>query len=131
MIRNTNAYPGATNSIGSIYQRRWFLSIDRVATGFQLTTTNNRQNRWIRKLDDGDGGKKDGNEASRESIKDDVGNGRVREEGGFIVRGRDIERSILTGRNSDEVMRDEGVKGFVGRKGWRAVVEWIWRFSGG
>ena len=41
----------------------------------------------------------------------------------FYVMGREVERSVVTGRKADEVMRDEGVKGFVGRKGWRAVIE--------
>ena len=41
----------------------------------------------------------------------------------FFVRGRDVERSVVTGRTADEVMVDEGVEGFVGRKGWRAVLE--------
>lgn len=41
----------------------------------------------------------------------------------FFVRGRDVERSVVTGRTADEVMADEGVEGFVGRKGWRAVLE--------
>lgn len=46
-----------------------------------------------------------------------------RDDGGFLVLGRDVERSIVTGRTADEVMRDEGVEGYVGRKGWKAVVE--------
>ena len=41
----------------------------------------------------------------------------------FFVRGRDFERSVVTGRTGGEVLGDEGVEGFVGRKGWRAVVE--------
>ena len=41
----------------------------------------------------------------------------------FFVMGREVERSVVTGRTADEVMADEGVEGFVGRKGWRAVME--------
>ncbi len=41
----------------------------------------------------------------------------------FVVGGRVVERSVITGRTGDEVMSDEGVVGFLGRKGWRAVVE--------
>lgn len=41
----------------------------------------------------------------------------------FYVLGREVERSVVTGRTADEVMSDEGVEGFVGRKGWRAVIE--------
>ena len=123
VIRKKKAYPGAVNSIGSIYQRRWVLSMDRVASGFRLTTNNEGKKRWVRQQDVEAGGKKDGNKAQREKDEDEVRDNWVAEEGGFKVRGRDVERSILTGRNADEFMRDEGVKGFVGRKGWRAVVE--------
>ena len=41
----------------------------------------------------------------------------------FFVRGRDVERSVVTGRTGGEVLADEGVEGFVGKKGWRGVVE--------
>lgn len=41
----------------------------------------------------------------------------------FFVLGREVERSIVTGRTAGEVMADEGVEGFVERKGWRGVVE--------
>jgi hypothetical protein len=41
----------------------------------------------------------------------------------FFVRGREVERSVVTGRLAGEVLRDEGVEGFVGRRGWRAVLE--------
>lgn len=41
----------------------------------------------------------------------------------FFVRGREVERSVVTGRTAGEIMRDDGVEGFVGRKGWRAVTE--------
>ncbi len=34
LIRLTNAYPGTTNTLSSIHQRRWFLSIDRHNSGF-------------------------------------------------------------------------------------------------
>ncbi|KAI9797687.1 MAG: hypothetical protein M1833_005348 [Piccolia ochrophora] len=97
-IRLTNAYPGANNTIGSIHQRRWYLSLDRTNSGFVRTRTANGGVEWVK---------------------------RSEEEGfpPFFVRGRDVERSVVTGRGADEVMRDEGVEGFVGRKGWRAVME--------
>ena len=42
----------------------------------------------------------------------------------FFVRGRDVERSVVTGRRAGDVMADEGVEvGWVGRRGWREVVE--------
>lgn len=94
-VRLTNAYPGAANSIGSIHQRKWYLSIDRIASGFHKVSKSPAV--WKRK---GDGGFED-----------------------FFVRGRDVERSVVTGRNADEIMDDEGVIRYVGRKGWRAVLE--------
>lgn len=58
-------------------------------------------------------------------MDDDDGSERpgARDDGEFLVLGRDVERSIVTGRTAEEVMRDEGVEGFVGRKGWKGVVE--------
>ncbi len=41
----------------------------------------------------------------------------------FLVLGRDVETSVVTGRTAGEVLRDEGVVGFKGRMGWRGVVE--------
>ena len=77
--------------------------MDRRASGFvPVATAEGGGRRWVR----GGGG-------------DDRRAG----DGGFLVRGRDVERSVLTGRNADEVMSDEGVRGFVGRRGWKAVVE--------
>ena len=100
-VRLTNAYPGAINSINSIHQRRWLLSMDRQASGFRPQVKDDGTKAWVR-----------------------------REEGGkllgfqpFYVRGRDHERSIVTGRTADKVMEDEGIKGFTGRKGWNAVLE--------
>ena len=37
--------------------------------------------------------------------------------------GREVERSVISGRVAGEVLGDEGVKGFVGRRGWRGVTE--------
>lgn len=93
-VRRTNAYPGATNDIGSIYQRRWFLSMDRYLSGFRPlrvekgSTGGRRQ--WVRRQD---GERRLGYEP-------------------FFVMGREVERSVLTGRTADEVMADEGVEGF-------------------
>ena len=41
----------------------------------------------------------------------------------FIVEGREVERSVVTGRLAANVLRNEGVEGFVERKGWKGVVE--------
>lgn len=104
-VHLTNSYPGATNSIGSIHQRRWYLSIDRYASGFCLLRTENRSKGdmrvWTRR--------KEGE--------------RLQGFKPFFVMGRDLERSVVTGRTADELMADEGVQDFVGRKGWRPVTE--------
>ena len=104
-VRLTNAYPGATNNIGSIHQRRWYLSMDRHASGFCPLPIENRsqgsRKMWTRRRD---GKMLLGFEP-------------------FFVKGRELERSVVTGRTADELMADEGVQGFVGRKGWRPVTE--------
>ena len=105
-VRLANAYPGATNSIGSIHQRRWYLSMDRYSSGFrpvQLANGANKGGRreWVRRKD-------------RDQLLGFEA---------FYVMGREVERSVVTGRKADEIMRDEGVEGFVGRKGWRPVTE--------
>ena len=92
-IRANNAYPGATNSIGSVHQRHWFLTLDRRRSGFHKAHKGPESGSWI---------------GSWQS---------------FVVRGRDVERSILTGRSADEVMEDEGVERFIGRKMWRPITE--------
>ncbi|KAL9022866.1 MAG: hypothetical protein Q9180_008524, partial [Flavoplaca navasiana] len=101
-VRLTNAYPGATNSINSIHQRRWYLSMDRHASGFMPLTDSDGARTWVRRRDE---------------------DGRLLGFEPFVVRGREDERSVVTGRTADEVMVDEGVEGFTGRKGWRAVLE--------
>ena len=88
-IRENNSYPGASNSIGSIHQRHWFLSLDRRRSGFTKATDGGWVGPWE----------------------------------GFFVYGRDRERSVVTGRTADDVMEDEGVERFVGRKMWRPILE--------
>lgn len=103
-IRKNNAYPGSSNTIGSIHQRRWYLSMDRGNSGFkptQVSVGDGRSKRvWVRA---GDGSGLSGFEP-------------------FYVRGPDFERSVVTGRLGRDVFEDEGVEGFIGRKGWRAVL---------
>ena len=41
----------------------------------------------------------------------------------FFVQGREVERSIVTGRLAGEVLADEGVSGYIPRGGWRPVLE--------
>ncbi|KXH45577.1 hypothetical protein CNYM01_07751 [Colletotrichum nymphaeae SA-01] len=119
-VRRTNAYRGAENSVGSVYQRRWYLSLDREACGFERRSIGGKRV-WV--LRDGDGGGDVNGEGVEESDrkKDEVDeSGRLRFP--FYVRGPDVERSVVTGRRGDEVLRDEGVEGFVRRKGWRPVL---------
>jgi hypothetical protein len=85
--RMTNAYPGSTNSIGSIHQRHWFLQLDRQNSGFIRAKSGN----WERGFEP------------------------------FLVRGRDFERSIITGRLARDVEEDEGLEGYVGRGGWVGI----------
>ena len=92
-IRANNAYAGATNTIGSVHQRHWFLTLDRPNSGFSKAKTGPDAGRW-------------------------VGPWKT-----FYVLGREHERSIVTGRLADEVMADEGVKKFIGRKMWRPITE--------
>ena len=105
-VRLSNSYPGATNDIGSIHQRRWYLSMDRSASGFcplriEKPSRGGSRRMWTRRRE---GETLLGFEP-------------------FFVLGRDSERSVVSGRTADEVMVDEGVQGFVGRKGWRSVTE--------
>ncbi|KNG90788.1 hypothetical protein ANOM_000832 [Aspergillus nomiae NRRL 13137] len=100
-IRTNNAYPGAVNSIGSVHQRRWFVTLDRVNSGFVAEVGSGK--RWVRKWDP----------ATERLLGFEP----------FYVRGPGVERSVVTGRLGRDVLEDEGVKGFVPRRGWRAVLE--------
>ena len=49
------------------------------------------------------------------------GDGSGDERGGFepfFVRGREVERSVVTGRTAGDVLRDGGVEEWKGRGGW-------------
>jgi hypothetical protein len=102
-IRLTNAYTGATNDINSVHQRKWYLSMDRNSSGF-FPVRDNRTGlkTWTRKT--GPGGKLYGFEK-------------------FWVMGRDVERSVVTGRLAKDIMEDEGVEDYVPRGRWRPVTE--------
>jgi hypothetical protein len=98
--RLTNAYPGAVNSIGSIHQRRWFITLDRANSGFVRDA---KSKIWKRKL---------------QSSPDQ---GTLGFEP-FYVRGPEFERSVVTGRTGNDVLKDENVDEFTPRRGWRAVL---------
>lgn len=108
-IRLSNAYPGATNNVGSIHQRKWYLSLDRPTSGFIPIRTpkeikgHHSKTWWIRRGADG--------ALSQEGFER------------FHVLGREFERSVVTGRLAQEILNDEGVDSYVPRGKWRAVVE--------
>lgn len=112
-IRANNAYTGATNDIGSVHQRKWFLSVDRSMSGFAKRIAKSAsgftETQWVRK----------GGEAS-------IANGVIGSRTGFdrfVVGGRETERSVVTGRLANEILADEGVIGYVPRGLWRAITE--------
>jgi hypothetical protein len=102
-IRLTNAYPGAQNTVDSIHQRRWYLSLDRHNSGFKPISTpkdiyHHAKTYWVPK----------DNTSGFE---------------GFHVLGRDVETSVVTGRLAKDILEDEGVEGYVPRGRWRGVIE--------
>ncbi|KAJ5632428.1 hypothetical protein N7490_008767 [Penicillium lividum] len=105
-IRINNAYPGSINTIGSIHQRRWYLSLDRQNCGFEPRPSNetgtppSKKRHWT----------------------PIVSHDKVRGFDSFCVRGPDVERSVLTGRLAKDVLDDEKVEEFVPRRGWRPVL---------
>jgi hypothetical protein len=106
MVRRTNAYPGADNTIGSVHQRRWFMSLDRVGSGLVKQRQGGRVT-WIRDVNvPPEGGDDDSNRWTFP----------------FFIRGSEHERSIVTGRLGNEVLKDEGVTDFSNRKGWRPIL---------
>ncbi len=122
-IRLTNAYPGAKNTIGSVHQRQWFITLDRVSSGFIRQRTpldaggGGGGTEWIQKT-------RSVTSSSRQDAADHVySSSRPTGFDPFFVLGPDIERSVVTGRTAGEVMEDEGVNGWVSRKGWRPVLE--------
>ncbi|PON20545.1 hypothetical protein TGAM01_v210580 [Trichoderma gamsii] len=120
-VRLNNAYVGASNTIGSVYQRRWYLSLDRRACGF---TERKRHGRsvWERLLlpdSSTDTAAKDPSDDSGEDPEESS----CRLSFPFYVRGPQFEQSVVTGRLAEEVLRDEGVTTFVPRKGWTPVMK--------
>ncbi|KAI0853393.1 DNA polymerase ligase-domain-containing protein [Daldinia vernicosa] len=109
-VRRTNAYTGAENSIGSVHQRRWYLSLDREACGF-VKKRRRAAGRVVWEAEDVGKGEEDVGDRAR---------GRLTFP--FYVRGAEVERSVVTGRTGADVLKDEGVAGHVGRKGWRPVL---------
>ncbi|KAG6206918.1 hypothetical protein E4U50_004030 [Claviceps purpurea] len=120
-VVKTNAYPGATNSIGSVHQRRWYLSLDRSASGF-VPHRENGKVVWTASAEDV-GAEADADANRRSNINQKEGPVQLqRLSYPFYVRGVEHERSVVTGRRGEEVLRDEGVQGFIPRKGWKPVL---------
>jgi hypothetical protein len=124
-IRQANAYPGATNSVNSIHQRKWYLSLDRALCGFMPVPTpihvqqHHAKTYWVPR------GNVVADPATRHAVASSTG-GLGKLGPGFAkfhVLGRDVERSVVTGRLAADILRDEGVEGYVPRGLWRAVVE--------
>lgn len=116
-VRRTNAYPSALNTIGSIHQRRWYLSLERPECGFVETRRQGRSV-WDRKR--GDAASAASSEL--EPTQHVQGEGAQPLSYPFYVRGVEHERSVVTGRTAEDIMRDEGVRGFIRRKGWMPVL---------
>ena len=110
-VRRTNAYKGAMNTIGSIHQRKWYMSLERELSGFVPKKAENHRTIWQPKT----GAAADMGERSESDSQ-------IRLSYPFYVRGRDFERSVITGRLGTDILRDEGVAGFVPRMGWKPVV---------
>ncbi|OAQ98740.1 hypothetical protein LLEC1_07724 [Akanthomyces lecanii] len=110
-VRRTNAYKGATNSIGSIHQRKWYLSLERDLSGFVPKKTDSHRTMWQPRPG-----------AAAEMAERIESDSQTRLSYPFYVRGRDFERSVITGRLGADILRDEGVDGFVPRMGWKPVV---------
>jgi len=98
-IRSQNAYTGSSNTIDSIHQRWWFLAMDKASCGLVRGKSADGKVTWTA-----------GNEGTKRAYP-------------FLVMGRDVETSVVTGRKAADVLEDEGVVGFVPRGGWRAAVD--------
>ena len=116
-VRRTNAYTGASNTIGSVHQRRWFLSLDKAGSGFVGKRVDGKV-KWERPDFRGDDEAVAGNSQPFPS----TATKKTRLDFPFYVRGPEYERSVVTGRLGKDVLQDEGVTGFVPRKGWRPIL---------
>ncbi|KAJ5824162.1 hypothetical protein N7447_006502 [Penicillium robsamsonii] len=104
-IQRNNAYPGSSNTIGSIHQRRWYLSLDRESSGFEPTIVRGNQSEGVKAR-------------KRTWTPKPAGKGFQP----FYVHGPEAERSLITARFGGDVLDDEGVEDFVPRRGWRPVL---------
>ncbi|KAL7791320.1 DNA polymerase ligase domain-containing protein [Trichoderma ceciliae] len=112
-VRLTNAYPGASNTIGSIYQRRWYLSLDRRACGFGERKRGGRS-LWEPLPPESPTARGEPPDPESESRRFSFP---------FYVGGPRFEQSVVTGRRGEDILQDEGVTTFVPRKGWMPVMK--------
>ncbi|KAH0492511.1 hypothetical protein TgHK011_007460 [Trichoderma gracile] len=139
-VRLTNAYHGASNTIGSVYQRKWYLSLDRRASGFTEKRRRGGRSLWEPPPHPPPSSSSSSSSspppaaaaAASSSLSslstpptadDDPEPGPSRLSYPFYVRGPRFERSVVTGRLAEDVLRDEGVTGFIPRKGWMPVLK--------
>lgn len=120
-VRKTNTYIGANNTIGSVHQRRWYLSLDRPASGFVQQKRIGRSV-WAPRPDTAHAC------TSRPYLQNALANGNdnrndSRLQFPFYVRGVEHETSVVTGRQGGDILRDEGVTCFTPRKGWQPVLK--------
>lgn len=115
-VRQTNAYIGASNSIGSIYQRRWYLSLDRRACGL-VESKGEKRSRWFTPTN-----QQTPLLQTSLDMHSSLTDNENRLSFPFYVKGRDEERSIITGRLGADILDDEGVKDFKPRMGWMPVL---------
>lgn len=125
-IRLNNAYPGATNTINSIHQRKWYLSLDRELSGFTPIPTPTSINHhaktyWVPLTHPTQLSKRSKDTAAAAMTQAQAQGAKGFER--FHVLGREHERSVVTGRLAADILADEGVQGYVPRGRWRAVVE--------
>ncbi|TFB07176.1 hypothetical protein CCMA1212_000831 [Trichoderma ghanense] len=132
-VHLTNAYRGASNTIGSVYQRKWYLSLDRRASGFTEKRRHGGRSLWEPPPPPPSSSPPPAAAAASSSLSPppttDDGHlsgpepGSCRLSYPFYVRGPQFERSVVTGRLAEDILRDEGVTGFVPRKGWMPVLK--------
>ncbi|KFA65754.1 hypothetical protein S40285_04899 [Stachybotrys chlorohalonatus IBT 40285] len=123
-VRLSNAYAGADNTIGSVYQRRWFLSLDRRACGFVERRANGRVV-WRHNVEAATAGPT-APSARRSTGPEDPGTQDAKHDRlsyPFHIHGVNHERSVVTGRTGADILRDEGVPNFIPRKGWLPVLK--------
>lgn len=108
-VRRRNAYTGAENTIGSVHQRKWYLSLDRDAVGYER----GKGGKMVFRAVDATSNQEEDLDESKRGLRLSYP---------FYVKGVEGERSVVTGRRGADILRDEGVESYTGRKGWKPVL---------